>query len=150
MKFTSAFALTTLALTATAQQDALSSISAHWNDFASVVNNAMPWLSNAPRPTVYNSLTQIFHATTIPPTYAETVVVQMASAMPDPLINNMLMRAQITGVTVSNHNFVGGSPTMAPSSASASVPTPTPGPTSSAPTSTPAATPTATPTAIMQ
>ncbi|KAJ1946058.1 hypothetical protein FBU59_002130 [Linderina macrospora] len=117
MKLTIASVVAAFATLATAELDALNSVSSHWNGYTSVINGDMP-LIHAVQPTIYRKLTSIFHGTKITQTYEPTFVMAIAYALPDPLMNNILARAGVSGVTVSNHNYPQNSPTYTPGESS--------------------------------
>ncbi|KAJ1958236.1 hypothetical protein EC988_000419 [Linderina pennispora] len=118
MKFASASIVAALATLAAAELDALNSVSSHWDGYTSVINGDMPILQ-AGQSSIYDRLTSIFRGPAITQTYEPTFVMAIAYVMPDTMMNNVLTRAGVSGVTVSNHNFPQNSPTGTPDESSA-------------------------------
>ncbi|KAJ2690636.1 hypothetical protein IWW39_000578 [Coemansia spiralis] len=135
MKF--ALAIASVAAVATAQ-DAMSQISAKWDALVSVINADLPVLKGA-NPAIYAQATSVIGGPSITQDFNVALVQQVATGIAPAIMNPVLSRAGITGITLDGKPLpTGAAPTSAPSSS--------PAPTSASPSSSPTSAPTSSPT----
>ncbi|KAJ2501855.1 hypothetical protein GGH96_001616 [Coemansia sp. RSA 1972] len=96
MKFAAAFAL---AAVASAQVNTLEEISANWDKIVSVINGDLPTLKAA-NPSIYAQATAVIGGTEITQDYNEELIQQVATGIDPALMNVVLSRAGVTGVTL--------------------------------------------------
>ncbi|KAJ1900863.1 hypothetical protein LPJ66_001189 [Kickxella alabastrina] len=101
MKF--AFAAAVLAATAicvTADNaDALSQISAHWDDIVSIINEDLPVLQAA-QPAIFAQATAVIGGTQLTAAFNEQLVQHVATGIAPAIMNPVISRAGVTGVTL--------------------------------------------------
>ncbi|KAJ1776147.1 hypothetical protein LPJ54_003264 [Coemansia sp. RSA 1824] len=96
MKFAAAFAL---AAVASAQVNTLEEISAKWDQIVSVINGDLPTLKAA-NPAIYAQATAVIGGTEITQEYNEELIQQVATGIDPALMNAVLSRAGVSGVTL--------------------------------------------------
>ncbi|KAJ2130615.1 hypothetical protein IW136_005514 [Coemansia sp. RSA 678] len=96
MKFAAAFAL---AAVASAQVNTLEEISAKWDQIVSVINGDLPTLKAA-NPAIYAQATAVIGGTEITQEYNEDLIQQVATGIDPALMNAVLSRAGVSGVTL--------------------------------------------------
>ncbi|KAJ2880103.1 hypothetical protein H4R27_004924 [Coemansia aciculifera] len=143
MKF--ALAIASVAAVATAQ-DAMSQISAKWDALVSVINADLPVLKGA-NPAIYAQATSVIGGPSITQTFNVALVQQVATGISPAIMNPVLSRAGITGVTLDGKPLPTGAasnsaPSSSPKPTSAS---PSSSPTSAAPSSSPTSAPSSSP-----
>ncbi|KAJ1935372.1 hypothetical protein GGF37_006018, partial [Kickxella alabastrina] len=101
MKFAFAAAvLATTAICVTADNaDALSQISAHWDDIVSVINEDLPVLQAA-QPAIFAQATAVIGGTQLTAAFDEQLVQHVATGIAPAIMNPVLSRAGVTGVTL--------------------------------------------------
>ncbi|KAJ2833683.1 hypothetical protein GGI24_000752 [Coemansia furcata] len=139
MKF--ALAIASVAAVATAQ-DAMSQISAKWDALVSVINADLPVLKGA-NPAIYAQATSVIGGPAITQTFNVPLVQQVATGISPAIMNPVLSRAGITGITLDGKPLptdpsAEASPSSSPSPTSAS---PSSSPTSASPSSSPSSAP---------
>ncbi|KAJ2459554.1 hypothetical protein GGF42_001395 [Coemansia sp. RSA 2424] len=122
MKF--ALAIASVAAVATAQ-DAMSQISAKWDALVSVINADLPVLKGA-NPAIYAQATSVIGGTAITQSFNPALVQQVATGINPAIMNPVLSRAGITGISLDGKPL----PTTA---GSAPAPSSSPKPTSASP-----------------
>ncbi|KAJ2891483.1 hypothetical protein GGI21_005845, partial [Coemansia aciculifera] len=133
MKFVIA-SVATLAAVATAQQDAMSQISAKWDALVSVINGDLPVLKGA-NPAIYAQATSVIGGPSITQSFNVALVESVATGINPNIMNPVLSRAGITGITLDGKPLPTGGAATGSSSAAASSSSPSP---SASPSSSPA------------
>ncbi|KAJ2745582.1 hypothetical protein GGI20_002069 [Coemansia sp. BCRC 34301] len=139
MKF--ALAIASVAAVATAQ-DAMSQISAKWDALVSVINADLPVLKGA-NPAIYAQATSVIGGPSITQSFNVDLVQQVATGINPAIMNPVLSRAGITGISLDGKPLPTGAgsspaPSSSPNPTSAS---PSSSPTSAAPSSSPSSSP---------
>ncbi|KAJ2779623.1 hypothetical protein GGI15_003814 [Coemansia interrupta] len=99
MKFAFALAAALATVVVADNADAISQISAHWEDIASVINEDLPALK-AVNPSIYEAATSVIGGTELTAAYNEELVQQVATGIAPAIMNPVLSRAGVTGVTL--------------------------------------------------
>ncbi|KAJ2662027.1 hypothetical protein IWW48_002086 [Coemansia sp. RSA 1200] len=119
MKF--ALAIAAVAATAVAADvNTMDEISAHWSDITSIINGDLPALSLV-NPSLYAQATSVIGGTAITQDFNSDLVQHVATGISPDIMNPVLSRAGVTGVTLDGSPIPTGdaaSPTSAESSAS--------------------------------
>ncbi|KAJ1961208.1 hypothetical protein GGI12_003378 [Dipsacomyces acuminosporus] len=122
MKFTVAAVAAFAAVASAANENAIAQISAHWADLAAVISKDLP-LIKAGNPELYNAATSVLGGSTIPAAFDINLVQKVATGIPAGIMNPVLVKAGITGVTLDGKPLPTGA-------ASGTAPASTPAPTS--------------------
>ncbi|KAJ2489003.1 hypothetical protein GGI11_009289 [Coemansia sp. RSA 2049] len=119
MKF--ALAIAAVAATAAAADvNTMDQISSHWSDITSIINGDLPALSLV-NPSLYAQATSVIGGTAITQDFNSDLVQHVATGISPDIMNPVLSRAGVTGVTLDGSPIPTGdasSPTSAESSAS--------------------------------
>ncbi|KAJ1724690.1 hypothetical protein LPJ53_001051 [Coemansia erecta] len=99
MKFAFAIAAALASVVVADNADAISQISEHWDDIASVINEDLPALK-AVNPSIYEAATSVIGGTELTAAYNEELVQQVATGIAPAIMNPVLSRAGVTGVTL--------------------------------------------------
>ncbi|KAJ2454085.1 hypothetical protein EV183_001808 [Coemansia sp. RSA 2336] len=98
MKFAAAFA--TLAVAAIAQDvNTLEEISQNWDNIVSIINGDLPTLKAA-NPAIYAQATSVIGGTEITQDFNVDLIQQVATGIDPAIMNAVLSRASVTGVTL--------------------------------------------------
>ncbi|KAJ1803431.1 hypothetical protein LPJ56_005865 [Coemansia sp. RSA 2599] len=111
MKFAFAAALvaSAAAVAQAANEDALAQISQHWDAIVSVINADLPVLKGI-NPEIFAQATSVIGGTSLDAPYDEELVQHVATGISPAIMNPVLQRAGVTGVTLDGNPLpTGGS-----------------------------------------
>ncbi|KAJ1642634.1 hypothetical protein LPJ64_005542 [Coemansia asiatica] len=97
--FTAALVVSAAAVAQAANENALAQISQHWDAIVSVINGDLPTLKGL-NPDIYAQATSVIGGTSLDASYNEQLVQQVATGISPAIMNPVLERAGVTGVTL--------------------------------------------------